>query len=107
MRPIRALAALPILAVALLGASPAPSAGARVRIAGFAFVPATLTVTAGTRVTFVNDDEEPHTATAADGSFDSEALDLHQTWQHVFAVPGRYAYVCELHPHMKGTVIVR
>lgn len=106
MQILRALAALPVLAVATIAAAPAP-ATAVVHISNFAFSPPTLTVAAGTRVTFVNDDEEPHTATAVDKSFDSEALDLHQSWQHAFAAPGRYAYFCELHPHMRGTVVVR
>lgn len=97
--------------LALLGATipvPAPAAQppAVVRIANFAFVPATVTVAAGQSVSFVNDDSEPHTASAVDRSFDSGGLDLHDTWQHAFRTPGRYAYFCEMHPTMTGTIVV-
>jgi plastocyanin len=82
----------PLAALALLGfAATAPVAartGATVHIKNYTFVPATLTVVAGTTVTFVNDDDEPHTATARDKSFDSEAIDTNGTWQHTFAKPG-------------------
>jgi plastocyanin len=111
MRTLRALGALSALAVLLLGAAPdatvSPPSGAVVHMKNFAFSPPTITVSAGQRVTFVNDDEEPHTVTAVDKSFDSEALDMHQTWQHTFTKPGTYAYFCELHPYMKGSIVVR
>ena len=84
----------------------APAATATVHIKNFTFVPPTLSVTAGTSVTFINDDEEPHTATAVDKSFDSDALDTNETWKHTFTKPGIYAYFCEMHPYMKGTLIV-
>ena len=112
MRTLRALGALSALAALLLGAAPDRAGGAAggdvvVHIANFAFRPSPMSVDAGQRVTFVNDDEEPHTVTAVDKSFDSEALDMHQTWQHTFSKPGTYAYFCELHPTMKGSIVVR
>jgi plastocyanin len=112
MRTLRALVAPTTLAVALLAAAPdagngPPKGDAVVHIANYAFTPPTLTVAAGERVTFVNDDQEPHTATAVDKSFDSEGLDFHKTWSHVFSKPGTYAYFCQLHPQMKGTIVVR
>ena len=59
-----------VLAAALLAAlpvaAPADPAAATVHIKNFKFVPATLTVAPGTVVTFVNDDQEPHTVTATD-----------------------------------------
>jgi plastocyanin len=99
-----ALAAL----TALLAAAPAQSPpAATVHIKDFAFVPARLTVDAGAVVRFVNDDGEAHTVTAVDKSFDSEGLDTDAQWTHRFAKPGTYAYFCELHPYMKGTIVVR
>lgn len=86
-----------------LGAAPAPT----VTLKGDAFVPSTIVVTAGQTVTFDNEDDDAHTVTATDGSFDSKGLDTHQRWTHVFAKPGRYAYFCTLHPFMKGVVVVR
>jgi plastocyanin len=78
-----------------------------VHIKNFMFNPMSATIDAGDRVTFVNDDDEAHTATAVDHSFDSEGLDAHASFQHVFAKPGTYSYFCELHPYMKATIVVR
>jgi plastocyanin len=78
-----------------------------VHIKDFKFVPATLTVPAGSTVTFVNDDNEPHTATAVDKSFDTEALDTNEKKKVVFAKAGTFAYFCEMHPMMKGTLTVK
>jgi plastocyanin len=100
------LAALALAAMTPLSALAAP-ATATVHIKNFTFVPAALTVAPGTIVTFVNDDMEPHTATAVDKSFDSEALDTHESWKHTFAKPGSFAYFCEMHPMMKATLTVK
>jgi plastocyanin len=102
MQKLLAIGAL--AGLGLLGA--APDSGPVVHIANFAFKPPSITVPVGARVTFVNDDEEPHTVTATDKSFDSEGLDLHQSWQHAFSKPGTYAYFCEVHPFMKATITV-
>ncbi len=77
-----------------------------VHIKDFAFAPTPLRVHTGDAVRFVNDDEEPHTVTATDKSFDSEALDTSGSWTHIFAKAGTYTYFCELHPYMKATVVV-
>jgi plastocyanin len=105
---MKTLAMAALTALTLLAAAPAPSPPAvTVHIKDFAFVPARLTVDAGTSVRFVNDDGEAHTVTAADKSFDSEGLDTGAQWTHRFANPSTYAYFCELHPYMKGTIVVR
>lgn len=98
------LLALAVLLAAPAAADPAPPT---VRIAGDAFTPKTLTVEAGQTVTFVNGDDDAHTVTAVDGSFDSKGLDTGDIWRHAFTKPGAYAYFCEMHPFMKGTVVVK
>lgn len=98
-----------LLVIALTSAAnaaPLLPAVATVHIKDFTYNPPALTVHVGDRVTFVNDDDEAHTVTASDKSFDSEGLDTNGTWQHVFAKAGAYHYFCELHPYMKATVIV-
>lgn len=100
-----------LLAIALTSAADAaspslPPAVATVHIKDFKYNPPALTVHVGDRVTFVNDDDEAHTVTASDKSFDSEGLDTNGMWQHVFTKSGTYHYFCELHPYMKATVIV-
>jgi plastocyanin len=77
-----------------------------IHIKDFAYAPTPATIHAGDRVTFVNDDDEAHTVTSDDKSFDSAGLDGAATWQHVFAKPGTYHYFCELHPFMKATIVV-
>ena len=104
MKILRALAALPVSALLLLAAAPDP--GPVVHMTNFAFQPQTLTVHTGDTVTFINDDEEPHTVTATDKSFDSAGMDTHGTWKHAFAKVGTYTYFCELHPYMKGKIVV-
>lgn len=77
-----------------------------VKIANFKYEPTNLTVVAGKAVQFVNQDEEPHTVTAKDGSFDSKALDTDETWTHTFTQAGTFPYFCAVHPYMKGTIVV-
>lgn len=97
-------------ALSLLGAgdSSATSAAAPtvVHIASFAFKPADVTVHAGDSVTFVNDDNVAHTATASDKSFDSGNLDPNAKWTHAFNTAGTFKYACSYHPMMKGTITV-
>jgi plastocyanin len=84
----------------------APVSGDQVNIDSFAFVPATLTVRAGSTVTWTNHDEEPHTVAASDGSFHSPGLGTGGTFSHTFATAGTFDYVCSIHPMMHGTVVV-
>jgi plastocyanin len=86
--------------------SAAPVAGEAVSIDNFAFVPATLTVPAGSTVTWTNHDEEPHTVAASDGSFHSPGMGSQGTYSHAFPTAGRFDYVCSIHPFMHGTVVV-
>jgi plastocyanin len=86
--------------------SPAPVAGNAVSINNFAFVPATLTVAAGSTVTWTNLDEEPHTVAANDGSFHSPGMGSQATYSHTFPAPGKFDYVCSIHPFMRATVVV-
>jgi amicyanin len=86
--------------------SPPPQGGTAVSISDFKFKPATLTVPVGATVTWTNQDEEPHTIAAKDGSFHSPGLDTHGSYSFTFATPGSYDYVCSIHPFMTGTVVV-
>ena len=86
--------------------SPTPQGGTAVTISDFKFNPAQLTVPAGASVTWTNQDEEPHTVAAKDGSFHSPGLDTHGSYSFTFTAPGSYDYVCSIHPFMTGTVVV-
>jgi plastocyanin len=77
-----------------------------VRIDNFTFSPATLTVQAGSKVTWVNEDDIPHAVAASDRSYKSQVLDTDQAFSHTFNEPGSFEYFCSLHPHMKGLIVV-
>jgi plastocyanin len=79
---------------------------AAVSIVDFAFQPASLEVAAGTTVTWTNTGQEKHTATADDGTFDSKNLQPGESFSYTFDTPGTYAYHCEIHPDMTGTITV-
>ena len=81
----------------------------QVVIDNFAFSPRELTVAPGTRVTWVNRDDVPHTATSSvkPRTFDSGALDTDATYSFVFKAPGTYEYFCAVHPHMTAKIIVK
>jgi len=79
----------------------------KVSIANMAFSPASITVTAGTMVTWTNNDNMTHTVTADDGSYDSGNIVTGNGFSKTFTVAGTYAYHCTIHPSMTGTVIVK
>ena len=76
-------------------------------IQDFVFKPAELTVTAGTKVTWINKDEAPHTATSVDKKFNSGGMDTDDKFSFVFNDKGEYPYFCALHPQMKSTITVK
>jgi plastocyanin len=98
-----------VVAVYGQGAATEPAAvGANeIVIQNFAFEPATLTVKAGTKVTWVNRDDEPHTATATDKRFNSKVLENGDRFSTEFTQPGTYKYYCALHPKMTGQIVVK
>jgi plastocyanin len=80
---------------------------AMVRIGNFTFAQQTLVVRPGTTVTWVNDDDIPHTVVAKDMAFKSKVLDTGDRFSFTFAKAGQFGYFCSLHPHMTGTVVVK
>jgi plastocyanin len=77
-----------------------------VNIDNFTFAPQTLTVKAGTTVTWRNEDDIPHTIASARRVFRSKTLDTDDSFSFTFTEPGSYEYFCSLHPHMTGKVVV-
>ena len=91
------------------------SPGSSVPSNGKFFVPAILTVSKGTTVTWTNGDSTLHTVTSGSPEsgnsgtgteFDSSYLAAGKTFQHQFSIPGTFDYYCTLHPYMKGKVVV-
>ena len=85
--------------------NPAPAA-ASVSIKNMAFNPASLSVTAGSTVTWTNSDTTIHTVTADDGSFNSGNIAIGATYSRVFSTAGTFSYHCTIHPEMTGKVAV-
>jgi plastocyanin len=116
-----ALATRPLLAIALgalllsapslslgCGSSSggARSSGTGVAVADFSFTPKVIEVKAGQTVTWTNEGQVEHTVKGR-GFFSPRALDHGQKYSHRFSRPGRFDYLCTLHPtQMRGTVVV-
>ncbi|HVV61658.1 MAG TPA: cupredoxin family copper-binding protein [Pseudolabrys sp.] len=92
--------------IAAAAAKPARAQALQVKIDNFTFNPQRLTVKAGTTVSWVNNDDIPHTVTAKNFLFKSKALDTGDGFSFTFAAPGTYDYFCSLHPHMTGSIVV-
>ncbi len=92
------------------GNGPAPSGeaerSAKVEIVEYTYGPDPVTVQVGGKVIWLNQDTAPHTATADDGSFDTGTLERGKLKSETFKQAGIFAYHCEIHPTMHGTVKV-
>jgi plastocyanin len=87
-------------------ASQAPAASDVITIQDFAFAPVTLTITAGTTVTWDNADAVTHSVKWDAGTPGSAPLGHDGTYARTFTTPGTYAYVCGIHSSMTGTIVV-
>lgn len=89
-------------------ARPAPTAPGTVDVAivDFAFEPSSIEVAPGTTIRWTNRGQAPHTVTADDGRFDSGMVAAAATFSTRLERPGRYGYVCVLHPGMAASITV-
>ena len=78
-----------------------------ITIDNFTFTPKELTVAVGTTVKWVNHDDIPHTIVEKKTTFRSKALDTDDSYSFTFTSAGSFDYLCGLHPHMVGQVIVK
>jgi len=111
---ITGLATAAIVVIVLLAGLPGikaadqPSAAtAEVKIDNFTFGPQTITVPAGTTVTWTNKDDIPHTSVSTEGVFKSKVLDTDEKFSYTFTKPGTYPYYCTIHPKMTGQIVVK
>jgi plastocyanin len=91
---------------AALPTASAHAAETEVKIDQFAFAPQRVTVKAGTTVTWINDEDIPHTVASSTKLFKSNALDTKDKFSFTFTTAGAYEYFCSLHSHMTGTIVV-
>ena len=85
----------------------APDAPPSFVVKDFMFAPTSLTVKAGSTVTWTNMDDEPHTVVSDTGLFRSGAMDTNESFSFKFDKPGTYHYACSIHPRMVGTIVVQ
>lgn len=121
MAVLSAFAVLSVLAATACGGGgnsnettspPATSAsiaasGTRVSIVNFAFSPATIDVTVGTTVIWMNNDSTEHTVTSDTEVFNSGGMRRDATFSYTFNTAGTFTYYCAIHSYMKGTVVVK
>lgn len=79
-----------------------------VDIRDFAFSPNPVEIAVGDTVTWTNQDEVPHTATAEDrGVLQSGTISPGSSFSQTFETAGEFPYFCEFHPNMTGTIVVQ
>jgi plastocyanin len=71
------------------------------------FIPGEITVAPGTTVTWVNNENMPHTVAALNRGFRSKTLVKDASFSFTFTTAGDCSYFCSIHPNMKGKVIVK
>jgi plastocyanin len=101
-------AALIVIAAVLVGAAPAGAATTKtVKIFSTSFSPKSVTITEGDTIRWVNRDSGNHQIYALHGEFVSAILKPNQSFSFTFRAAGTYTYEDELHPKIRGTVIVK
>ncbi|MFF7074618.1 cupredoxin domain-containing protein [Streptomyces pseudovenezuelae] len=107
---LRAAAVLALLVVGMLPYGHRASAATfQVAMKGYAFAPASLSVPAGSTVTWTNSDTAPHDVKTTSGplAIHSPMLNKGQSWSFTFTTAGAYGYVCTVHPDMTAGITVR
>jgi plastocyanin len=116
LRARRSFTVVAVTAVGLLAAACGPVDGAHASPVAtdkvdlppsYRFAPAAITVTAGTTVTWTNDDHFTHSVDLADDPSEPPVMSPGRSVTLTFDTPGRFAYVCSFHPNdMRGVVLV-
>jgi plastocyanin len=93
---------------------PAPAAGTTVNIPNGASTLTTtafganpLTISVGTTISWLNDDNTTHTSAADGGQWSSGNVAPGGRFNFTFGSAGRFTYHCQIHPNMVGTIVVQ
>ena len=97
------------LFTALCTANDAFADEVKIMIQNHAFQPANVTIHSGDKVTWVNQDQDPHNVMdkASTKTFHSPALDTKESYSFTFTKAGTYDYFCTFHPMMIGKLVVQ
>jgi plastocyanin len=83
-----------------------PAAGfTQVDIRQVTYLPGSINIRVGQKVSWNNEDQVPHTVTA-DGHTFGKNLPTGAVFNFAFVKPGNFPYHCAIHPAMRGTVVV-
>jgi plastocyanin len=93
--------------VPIAAARRARAAESMVTIDNFTFSPTPLTIPLGATVTWMNEDDIPHSIYCQSLNLRSHSMDTKESFAHRFDQPGTFDYVCGIHPHMRGRLIVQ
>lgn len=119
LRPLQLAAVAATAALALAGSSALqPTHAARtqsatsVSMVNNRYLPATITIAAGSTITWENDEDPTgtdvtHDVIADDNSWSSDYIAPGQTFTQEFDTPGTFTYYCDLHDGMVGTIVVQ
>ena len=92
------------------GGSPRDDSGqtamSDVSIVDFAFQPSLIIVGVGETVEWTNTGDVDHTVDSDTEIFESGHIKPRQTYRYTFDEPGIFPYHCDIHPHMRGMVVV-
>jgi plastocyanin len=77
-----------------------------ITIKDFTFTPRDLVIPAGSKVIWINKDEEPHKIAEVNSNFGSQPLDTDGSFTYEFKSAGKFEYFCTLHPRMTGHILV-
>ena len=80
--------------------------GAAVTIVDFAFQPMAIFVGVGDTVEWTNTGNADHTVDSDTEIFESDIIDPGESFSYTFDDPGIFPYHCDIHPHMRGMVVV-
>jgi len=94
--------------------APAPAGSTTVTIQSGASVQTTsafganpLTISAGTTISWLNDDNTTHTSAGDGGQWTSGNIPPGGRFNFTFGSSGQFTYHCQIHPNMTGTIIVQ
>jgi len=94
--------------------TPAPAGSTTVTISNGASTQTTtafganpLTISAGTTISWLNEDNTTHTSMADGQQWGSGNILPGGRFNFVFTSPGRFPYHCQIHPNMVGTIVVQ
>jgi plastocyanin len=89
------------------GSSAVAQDATNITIQNFAFSPNSVTITAGSSVTWTNMDSVTHSATGDNGAFDTGVFAAGGSATITFDNAGTFTYHCSIHPNMTGTIVVQ